>query len=122
MKDFGVYRGVQASQADARYGRDALPIMWVKRPKGAEVCCRLVCNGCYQETLDKGDTDSSTPPLISLKLFLSIGLTNMYSFNIYASAIPSSTPSSRERSKYDPLSNSTLVAAFSGHCAGLCMD
>ena len=57
--------------------------MWVKRPKGAEERCRLVCKRCDQETIDKGDTYASTPLLISLKLLLVVGLHMDYKFNFY---------------------------------------
>lgn len=49
--------------------------MWVKRPNGTGIWCRLVCKGRYQETTDKDDTYANTPLFISLKLLLLIGLT-----------------------------------------------
>lgn len=42
--------------------------------RGTEVRCRLMCHGCYQETTDKGDTYTSTPLLVSLKLCLLLRL------------------------------------------------
>lgn len=33
--------------------------MWVKKPDGAEIRCRLGCKGCYQETTYKDDTYAS---------------------------------------------------------------
>lgn len=57
--------------------------MWVKRPKGAEFPCRLVCKGCYKATTDRGDAYASTPLLITLNLLILIGLTKNYSFTFY---------------------------------------
>lgn len=43
MKDFGVYGDVSTSGNKERYLADALPKMWVTRPKGIASRCRLVC-------------------------------------------------------------------------------
>lgn len=57
--------------------------MWVKRPMGAELRCRVVCKGCCQATTDKDDAYASTTLLMSLNLLLLIGLTESCTFNFY---------------------------------------
>lgn len=79
MKDFADNEEVELRDGGDNYYADALPTMWVKRPKGAEVRRRLVCKGCDQETIDKDDTYASTPLLISLKLRLVVGYTTRLS-------------------------------------------
>lgn len=79
IKDFGVYNEVQVSGADDACYQGALPTLWVKRPKGAEIRCRLVRKGCYKESTDTDDTYADTPLLIILKLLLFlIDLTKNY--------------------------------------------
>ncbi len=81
MKNFDVYEEVAADQLLPEQIRDALPTMWVKKAKGAEVRCRLVCKGCYEETPDKDDVYASTPLLTSLKILLIVaqpGATKSY--------------------------------------------
>lgn len=78
MKDFGVYGAIKIDDSEENHHRDALPAMWVQRPRGAEIRCRLVCTGCYQETTDTGDAYANTPLLINLKLLLRTGLAKNY--------------------------------------------
>lgn len=80
IRDFGVYGEV--IDRGQGYSSDAVPTIWAKRPKGSEVRCRLVCKGCYQETLHKGDTNAS-PLLINQKLLLLVDLTKNFRFNFY---------------------------------------
>lgn len=55
------------------------------RPKGVEVRCRLMCKGCYQDTVDKGGAYTSIPLLIILKLLRLIDLSRSSSFNFFPS-------------------------------------
>lgn len=82
MKDFGMYDEVSVNDLGENYNRGALPTMWIKRPKGTDVRCRLVCKSCYQEKLDKGDTYASAPLLITLNLLLFVGLVMDYGLNL----------------------------------------
>lgn len=84
MQDFGIHDEVHTTGSNAQYLTDALPTLWVKRPRGSEVRRRVVVRkGCYQEMFDKDGTNASTPPLINLKLILFFGLSKNYHFNCY---------------------------------------
>lgn len=81
MKELGVYNEVHATSGNYHTLTEALPTLWVQRPSGDEICCRLLYKGCYQYSMDKGDTYAINRLLISLKLFLLIGLSNNRRFN-----------------------------------------
>lgn len=65
-RDFNLFVEVSTTDEYEQRYFNALPTMWVKRPKGAEMRYRLSSKCCYQETLDRYDTYASTPQLISL--------------------------------------------------------
>lgn len=65
MKDFGIFDETNTSNGNKRWFSDALPIMRVKRSKGADVRCRLVCKACYQDTVDKDDNYAGKLALIN---------------------------------------------------------
>lgn len=50
MKDLGVYDDASTRGDNRLYLSEELPTMWVERSEGAEVRCRRVPKGCYQET------------------------------------------------------------------------
>lgn len=78
MWDFGVYGAVHMFGENSQYLADALHLMWVKKPKGGEVCCRLVCKGCDQDSVHKDNTYSKKSLLINLKLLVVVGLSKNY--------------------------------------------
>lgn len=55
----------------------------MKRREDDEIRCKLVCKGCYKDSIENDDTYASTPLLINLKLRLLIGLSKNYRFNFY---------------------------------------
>lgn len=80
MADFGVYEEFHITSDNKHTLTDAHPTMSVK---GDKIRCRLVCKGCYPDSIDKADTYTSAPLLISPTLLLLIGLPKNYSLTFY---------------------------------------
>lgn len=113
MKDFGIYDEISSGGENERHLADALPRLWVERPKGAEVCCRLACNRRYKGNVDRGDAYASTLLPASLNLLSLVGLPKKYSVNFFAASTAFLHAELKE-DVFGLLASSTPKAAWSG--------